>query len=410
MKKLTILVLVATLLFSAAACSKNEPKDMFEGFTERAAKYAEQSVKLNDLVKEKYFVTAAKSAYHYYPNKTEDSSGNMSTAYAWPYTEMVAASYRVGTLSAGSLAAVKDYYVAAIEGFEYYLAGRNDYVCYCASRSAFIGQAGGDTYYDDNIWISREFLNAYELLGNEEYLTKSVGVAEYIWSGWANDELGGIYWKEQGKTSRNTCSNAPAVILFGRLYELTKDQKYLDRAKSCYDFCYNNLRDPSDNVYWDNISNAGAITNWKFTYNTGGMIAGGVKLYEITGEQKYLEQAAASALGAFGYWFKQGDRDYPTITSDNPWFNVLLLDGFTELYRYKKEALKYIEAYEANLNYAYDNLLSSEGFMPSNWVNGFGKDANGNTVLKDVNILDMAANAENFGHLAYFYQNNYGRE
>lgn len=218
--------------------------------------------------------------------------------------------------------------------------------------------AAGDTYYDDNVWISREFLNAYEIFGDEKYLQSSEGVAKFVWSGWANDELGGIYWCEQKKNSRNTCSNAPAALLFARLYEATDDAEWLERAKRVYQWTYDTLRDPSDNVYWDNISNEGNIQTWKFTYNTGSMIAAGVKLYEITQDQSYLEQAKASAAGAFGYWFKDREGfDYKVIDSVNPWFNVLLFDAWVELYKYDPEnVLVYIEAYEANLNHAYSML------------------------------------------------------
>lgn len=387
-----------------AACTET-PKDPLADLNETARTYAERSIALNDSVREKYWQEDALFMYHYYPNFTSDASGDMSTAYAWPYTETVAANWRIATLSEGAKESISDYYKKTLDGFEYYRSFRNDYHVYCASRATEIGFAGGDTYYDDNVWISREFLNAYEIFGDETYLETSEKVAQFIWSGWANDELGGIYWCEQKKNSRNTCSNAPGSLLFARLYEATGDEVWLERAKQVYQWTYDTLRDPSDNVYWDNISNEGNITTWKFTYNTGSMISAGVKLYEITNEESYLEQAKASALGAYNYWFKdREDRDYKVIDSTNPWFNVLLLASWTELYPHDQEAtLTYIQAYEANLNFAYENFLS-DGLMPSDWVNGWSKDEAGNFVIKSANVLDMAANSENFGTLAYFYQ------
>lgn len=387
-----------------AACTEPET-DPLTGLNETARTYAERSIALNDSVREKYWQEDALFMYHYYPNFTSDASGDMSTAYVWPYTETVAANWRIATLSEGAKESVTAYYQKTIEGFEYYRSFRNDYHVYCASRSTEIGFAGGDTYYDDNVWISREFLNAYEVFGNEDYLETSEAVAQFIWSGWANDELGGIYWCEQKKNSRNTCSNAPAALLFARLYEATGHTEWLDRARQVYQWTYETLRDPSDNVYWDNISNEGNITTWKFTYNTGSMISAGVKLYEITQDESYLEQAKASASGAYNYWFKdREDRDYKVIDSNNPWFNVLLLESWTELYPHDREAtLVYIEAYEANLNYAYENFLF-DGLIPSDWVNGWNSDEDGSIVIQSANVLDMAANSENFGTLAYFYQ------
>lgn len=394
------LILAAVLGVTVGGCGK---KDMYAPLNEKAAEYAKRSVELNQSVKEKYWTEEALFMYHYYPNFTTDASGDMSTAFAWPYTEVVASNWRVATLGDGFKDYIEDFYKKTLEGFEYYRAYRNDYHTYCATRSTMVGMAAGDTYYDDNVWISREFLNAYEIFGEDDYLQTSRAVADYIWSGWANDELGGIYWCEQKKNSRNTCSNAPASLLFARLSQALDDDTWLQRAVQVYEWTYETLRDPSDNVYWDNISNEGNITTWKFTYNTGSMIAAGVKLYEITGEQKYLDQASASAQGAYDFWFKQSDGyDFKTITSDNPWFNVLLLDAWVELYKYQPKALEYIETYEANLNHAYSML--TDGLMPSNWVTGWSKDESGNAVVNKVNVLDSAANAENFGTLAYFYQ------
>lgn len=412
---------LALVLCSAgfAGCGEEEP---FSGFVDPAREYAERSVSLNDAVREKYWQEAVLFMYHYYPNFTTDASGDMSTAFVWPYTETVAASWRIATLSDGAKTEVGEYYKKLLEGFEYYRSFRSDYHVYCASRATEIGMAAGDTYYDDNVWISREFLNAYEVFGDDEYLDTSAKVATFVWSGWANDELGGIYWCEQKKNSRNTCSNAPASLLFARLYQATGEKEWLERAEQVYEWTYNTLRDPSDNVYWDNISNESDITTWKFTYNTGSMIGAGVKLHEVMLQEAektsdetekaallqkaeiYLSQAKASAEGAYQYWFKQREGyDYRVIDSTNPWFNVLLLDAWVELYRFAPETtLPYIEAYEANLNHAYTFL--HDGLMPADWVNGWGKDGEGNPVISKANVLDMAANAENFGTLAYFYQ------
>ena len=402
MKKRWLALCAAVLLLCSTVCGCGK-SDAYKGMNDKAKQYAQMSVQLNKSVEEKYWEEEARYAYHYYPNMNDDMTGDLSTAFAWPYTETVASCWRIATLGKGLKKEISPYYKKALEGFAYYRAMRSDHHAYCASRASEPGQAGGDTYYDDNVWIAREFFNAYEIFGNDAYLDTALAVAQYVWSGWSGDELGGIYWCEHDKSSRNTCSNAPAALLFARLYGHTKDIQWLNRAKQVYAWTYTTLRDPSDNVYWDNISNEGKINEWKFTYNTGSMIGAAVKLYEITGEASYLEQAKASAKGAYAHWFKQSaDAGYPLITSVNPWFNVLLLDAWVELYPYDKEGtLPYIEAYEANLCHAY--TLCSDGLMPSDWVNGWQK-KDGVAVIEKANVLDMAANAENMGTMAYFYQ------
>lgn len=382
--------------------------NLFDDFkTKNGQEYGARSAELLNLVADKYWNSGASVAMHYYPNM-DDVKGDNSTAYVWPYTEFVASVWRLVSQEKGS-EKINNLYKEVLDGFEYYRSFRTSdgYHSYAASRANEKGGGAGDHYYDDNIWISRELLNAYEVLGDDKYLEDSISTAEYVYSGWADDELGGIYWAESGsaaKKSRNACSNAPASILFSRLYLKTKDIKWLNRAKSTYEFTYNNLRD-GNGVYWDNVSNSGNIDYAQYTYNTGSMITAGVKLYEITKDINYLNQAKQSCDGAFKRFFENKDGfEYKVINQHNSWFNVLMLDGFIEVYSYDSSVYEYIETYEKNLNNAYDNYRSPDGFVSYNWVNGFNKNTDGTQNYYKLNILEMAANSENYGQLAHFYE------
>ena len=135
--------------------------------------------------------------------------------------------------------------------------------CY-QSYPAFAGQ--NDRYYDDNDWVAIDFCDYYAVTKNKEYLKKAIALHDYIYSGWSDELGGGIYWCEQKKESKNTCSNAPATVLCMKLYKLTKDKKYLDQAMATYQWTRDNLRDPSDFVYWDNKNLQGKIGYAKYTY------------------------------------------------------------------------------------------------------------------------------------------------
>lgn len=93
--------------------------------------------------------------------------------------------------------------------------------CY-QSYPAFAGQ--NDRYYDDNDWVAIDFCDYYAVTKNKEYLKKAIALHDYIYSGWSDELGGGIYWCEQKKESKNTCSNAPATVLCMKLYKLTKDK------------------------------------------------------------------------------------------------------------------------------------------------------------------------------------------
>ncbi len=392
----------AVLKFTLDVYQEPQPEELFADFNEVAKDYAAASYRLNKAVRDNYWLETALFAYHYYPN-INSPTGDYSAAFLWPYTEMVAANWRMATLAPGSRE-MMDFYRSTLKGFEYYRGFREDYLAYPAVRATQIGMAGNDTYYDDNVWVARELLNAYEVLGEQEYLDKAIGVCEYIWSGWAKDEIGGIYWLEQRRESRNTCSNAPAALLFGRMYQTTGDESYLTRAIQIYDFCVEWLRDPSEGTYWDNVRNNGTIDKAKYTYNTGSMIAAGIKLYEITGEETYLQDAQFSAQGGYSYFFNNvSGRNFRGITrGGNPWFNLLLLDGFIELYKHDQSAYTYIREYRRNLDYAYASNVNDMHLMHPNWHSGSKPSPD-----TRLNILDMSGNAENMGLIAYFYQHIY---
>lgn len=98
-------------------------------------------------------------------------------------------------------------------------------------------------------------------------------------------ESSGVNSRKEGK---HTCSNAPSAVLGVKLYRLTKDSKYLEKAKETYAWTKKNLCDPNDHLYWDNINLKGNIAKEKYAYNSGQMIQAGVLLYEETGDEQYL--------------------------------------------------------------------------------------------------------------------------
>jgi len=94
------------------------------------------------------------------------------------------------------------------------------------------GQHG--RYYDDNIWIALDYCDYYQLTHKPASLEKAVALYQYIYSGWSDEIGGGIFWCEQQKEAKHTCSNAPSTVLGVKLYRLTKDAKYLEKAKETY--------------------------------------------------------------------------------------------------------------------------------------------------------------------------------
>lgn len=299
-----------------------------------------------------------------YTANTGSTVHQQEVSFLWPYSAMVS-----GCVSLYKTSGNKKYKKLMDKqikpGLDLYWDTTREPHCY-QSYPAFAGQ--NDRYYDDNDWVAIDFCDYYEQTRNKEYLNKAIALHKYIYSGWSNDLGGGIYWCEQKKESKNTCSNAPATVLCMKLYKLTKDKKYLEQAKETYQWTRDNLCDPSDHVYWDNKNLEGKIGYAKFTYNSGQMIQAGVLLYEATGDERYLQEAQQTAEGSYRFFLKP----QPTVKGEmkfypsSPWFNVILFRGLKALYLVDRNDT-YVKAMIDNVDYAWRYTRDENGLLNRDW-------------------------------------------
>ena len=193
----------------------------------------------------------------------------------------------------------------------------------------------GDYYYDDDLWIAIQLIEAYHLLGNKKYLTQAQEILEFVWLGWGiwdgadKYDNGGHPWKVG--TGPTTCSNAPAAYAYAIFSLATDDEalktEYFNRAVKTYDWVRKFLM--SGNRYKDSFDN-----DWSGSYNNGLMIAAGSVLYSITGDTAYRSQARATAQTASTYNMKVENGKYRFQNDiDNPWMSSWLLKGWVEYYK-----------------------------------------------------------------------------
>ena len=190
---------------------------------------------------------------------------NQEVSFLWPYSGMLSGGIALYKTT-GDKKYLKVLEERILPGLEQYWDNIREPFCY-QSYPMFNGES--DRFYDDNDWLAIDFCDLYALTKNKKYLEKAQTLYNYIYSGWDDVLGGGIYWCEQKKTSKNTCSNAPATVLCMKLYYLTKNNAYLEQAKKTYDWTKNSLRDPEDFVYWDNVLLDGSVDKAKYTYNSG---------------------------------------------------------------------------------------------------------------------------------------------
>ena len=291
-------------------------------------------------------------------------NGTLKASFLWPYSGMMSGCVALYKAT-GNKKYKKLLEKRILPGMEQYWDNSRQPACY-QSYPAKYGQHG--RYYDDNIWIALDYCDYYQLTHIPTYLEKAIALYQYIYSGWTDELGGGIFWCEQQKEAKHTCSNAPSTVLGVKLYRLTKDAKYLEKAKATYAWTREHLCDPDDHLYWDNVNLKGKVSKEKYAYNSGQMIQAGVLLYEETGDEQYLRDAGQTAAGTDAFFRTQADKKDPVIKvhKDMAWFNVILFRGLKALYKIDNNPV-YVDAMVNNVLHAWENYRDENGLLGRDW-------------------------------------------
>ena len=291
-------------------------------------------------------------------------NGTLKASFLWPYSGMMSGCVALYKAT-GNKKYKKLLEKRILPGMEQYWDNSRQPACY-QSYPAKYGQHG--RYYDDNIWIALDYCDYYQLTRVPTYLEKAIALYQYIYSGWTDELGGGIFWCEQQKEAKHTCSNAPSTVLGVKLYRLTKDAKYLEKAKATYAWTREHLCDPDDHLYWDNVNLKGKVSKEKYAYNSGQMIQAGVLLYEETGDEQYLRDAGQTAAGTDAFFRTQADKKDPVIKvhKDMAWFNVILFRGLKALYKIDNNPV-YVDAMVNNVLHAWENYRDENGLLGRDW-------------------------------------------
>ncbi len=252
-----------------------------------------------------------------------------------------------------------------------------------------------DRFYDDNIWLGIDFTDTYQVTKDPKYLDKAKLIWEFIESGTDSLLGGGIYWCEQKKGSKNTCSNAPGSVYALKLFKATNDSAYFKKGKELYEWTQKNLQDSTDYLYYDNVRLDGKIGKAKFAYNSGQMMQSAALLYQLTQNPTYLKDAQNIAKACHNYFFTDfipsTGAPFKMIKKGDIWFTAVMLRGFIELYNTDNNKT-YIDDFNKSLSYAWENARDEKGL--------FNTDLSGNNKDDKKWLLTQAAIVEMYGRLA----------
>lgn len=191
---------------------------------------------------------------------------------------------------------------------------------------------GHDKYYDDNAWMVITFLEAFELTGQQEYMTRARETAQFVASGWDDQLGGGIWWHQSHKDgSKNTCANGPAAVGYLQLARLgPRDEadEWLTRARKVVEWTCDKLQ-ASNGLFDDRVIVAtGEVKKGKLTYNSALMLRAFLGLYRQTGRPEYLEQA--KRIGKAADWFADSRTG---VYRDPLKWSHFMVEADLELYR-----------------------------------------------------------------------------
>ena len=265
-------------------------------------------------------------------------------------------------------------------------------------------QTGGmfiNNYYDDMEWNALAMLRAYQVTHDQKYLRTVNHVWKNIQGGWSIVAGGGIQWQKKSSNSKNACSNGPASILASNLYLTEHKKNDLKWAKKIYNWEKSTLVDSVSGAVWDNISFKGCGVsikkNWKFTYNQGTFIGAALKLYDITGQKKYLNDAIKTVDFTIHSLTQKGKNILKDEgNGDGGLFKGIFIRYFTKLILCKNLSKKKRDQY---VNFLAHNarVLWLKGTnhrnvtFGSNWSRNPGKKVGLKTDLSGVILMQSAA-------------------
>lgn len=389
MRNLLVAASAAFLLTGCATLKDSSKKNVERGRETLDSIYTHYSVEEKNLLREIHpFAEEYKATYL---ASEEQANRPNQYAYLWPFS---------GTFSAVNalLEATNDKNfqklldTKVLPGLEEYLDTKRTPYAY----SSYISAAPpSDRFYDDNIWLGIDFTDTYMMTGEQKYLDKAEMIWKFIASGMDQQLGGGIYWCEQKKESKNTCSNAPGSVLALKLFEATKDSNYFNQGKALYQWTKAHLQDPSDYLYYDNMGLNGRIGKAKFAYNSGQMLQSAVLLYKLTKDKTFLTEAQNIAKSAYHQFFQEfspaDGNSFMLLKRGNVWFTAVMLRGYIELYKVDKNK-SYLDSFQQSLDYAWTHMREETGLFNQDW--------SGESKESFKSVLTQAAMVEMYARMA----------
>ncbi|HHV44690.1 MAG TPA: glycoside hydrolase family 76 protein [Firmicutes bacterium] len=221
-------------------------------------------------------------------------------------------------------------------------------------------------FNDDMAWWALASLRAYRISGDTKYLNRALLLWNTILRSWDEELGGGIWWRNDQKGAKNACINCPASILASKLYQITGEEQYLEWAMKLYHWVKENLAPTG--LVWDNKNRSGNIWEATFTYNQGTYIGAAVELYKNTGDPQYLADARRTAQLTMSRLTDQRGILKDEGQGDGGGFKGICVRYFVSLIEVDPEPEVYIDFLVKNAVSVGENAFNQLNLIGPNWT------------------------------------------
>lgn len=337
-------------IFSWQNLIDDDNSDYTEELPDGVNKYQFYGFKLLDFLNEKYY-NSSNGLYTESINSTTLARG--ANAFIWPAAHMIRA------LCWGAL--IDSKYKARTEAY----ANRMDWY---VNGEGYGCIRGGQRFFDDNSLISYALMLVYEKhVRTQSMLDKSLFASNYCLK--YKDQNWGLPQIEPdlGQGIFYVGAINPMASAYAMQYTISGNEEHLNIAKTYYDVLNNfdlKIKSPTtllfksgsryvDGVWTENTAGPRAA-------NTCGSAILGVRLYAITREMHYLDEARAMTDAVLNRWYKPGAG----FSEISMWGGNAIIDLLCELYDYDPDT-KWYNAAKDIVDFLIDHARDNKGFYPT---------------------------------------------
>ena len=334
------------------------------------------------------------------------SNFNQATSFVWPASHMLRALIQAWKVNPEKYGIPLVNYLAATDQYQVTKDGRTGY--------AVLPGNNGTRFYDDNGQLMMPF-TMYHDLSQDETTLDNLKIAYEFNNGIRGsryaipqheDQLGfGMLFS----MSVNYTSYAAA-----KLYQATNEHRYLDEALAYYELENDlsvKIKDSNTKLfnqasYYQNGSwslngtvNGESVRGGGYrAYQTTVVIQNAILLYQITNEQKYLDDACEMMSSCINHWYTAGQG----LSEISFWGGDDMIDALLDMYRETKEE-QFFTIAAGIVDFISAHNRDKRGYYASSYSDADGKWNMYRTSENpsEIGMMGQAAAASAFLNVAY---------